>query len=152
MILEDNRADVYLLKQAMHKAEMDFTPIVFEDGESACRYIDCEAGTENKPLPDVAILDLNVVRRDGSEVLAHIRRHPNWRHIAVVMFSSSPKWVMLNRAAQADCYITKPTELDEFLRVGEEIRDCLEAVRVSRTLCSTIEKPRRKHVDDVLPI
>ncbi len=144
MILEDNRADVRLLKEALHRAEMDFTPIVFEDGESACRYIDGEAGTENRPLVDAAILDLNMTKRDGSEVLAHIRRHPNWRHIAVVIFSSSPKRVMLDRAAQADGYITKPNELDEFLRVGEEIRDCVEAVRATRTLCSTIEIAERK--------
>ena len=60
MIVEDNRADVYLLKQALRKAEIDFTAIVFEDGESALRYIEGEAEPENKPIPDVAILDLNV--------------------------------------------------------------------------------------------
>jgi chemotaxis family two-component system response regulator Rcp1 len=113
---------------------MDFTAIIFEDGESAFRYIDGEAGPETKPVPDVAILDLNVPKRDGSEVLAHIRRNPRLQHIPVVILSSSPKRVMLDRAAQADCYITKPNELDEFLRIGEEIRSCVEAARATRIL------------------
>jgi len=149
MILEDNRADVLLLKEALHKAEMEFTPIIFADGESAFSYID-EAGTEIKPLPDVAILDLNVPKRDGSEVLAQIRRHPGWRHIPVVIFSSSTKRVMLDRAAQADCYITKPTELAEFLQIGKEIRTCVEAVRATRTLLSTMEIAGRQQLDDLL--
>ncbi len=151
MILEDNRADVHLLKEALHKAEMDFAPIIFEDGESACRYIDGEAGTGSRPLPDVAILDLNVPKRDGCEVLAQIRRHPELQHIAVVIFSSSPKRVMLDRTAQADCYLIKPTGLAEFLRIGEEIRNCVEAVRATRSLLSAMELARRKNVGDVVP-
>jgi CheY-like chemotaxis protein len=131
MIMEDNRADVYLLKQALRKADIDFTAIIFEDGESAFKYIDGEAGSEIKPIPDLAILDLNVPNRDGSEVLAYIRRNPRFRNMAVVVLSSSPKKVMRDRAAQADCYITKPDELNEFLRIGEEIRNCLDAVRSS---------------------
>jgi two-component system, chemotaxis family, response regulator Rcp1 len=149
MILEDNRADVLLLKEALHKAEMEFIPIIFADGESAFRYID-EAGTEIKPLPDLAILDLNVPKRDGSEVLAQIRRHSAWRQIPVVIFSSSTKRVMLDRAAQADCYITKPAELAEFLQIGEEIRNCVEAVRATRTLLSTMEIAGRQQLDDLL--
>lgn len=132
MIVEDNRADVYLLKRALNKAEMDFTTIVFEDGESAFRYIDRNPVPEAKPLPDLAILDLNVPRRDGSEVLAHIRRTPKWRHIPVVILSSSPTQVMLDRAAHADCYITKPCELNEFLGIGERIRDCVDTSRMIR--------------------
>ncbi len=135
MIVEDNRADVYLLKQALHKTDLDFTTIVFSDGESALRHIDGEAETE--PIPDVAILDLNVPKLDGSEVLACIRRNPKLRHMAVVVFSSSPQQVMRDRAAQADCYITKPNELNEFLRIGEQVRDCVEAVRASRLMASS---------------
>jgi two-component system, chemotaxis family, response regulator Rcp1 len=133
MIMEDNRADVYLLKQALHKAEMNFTAIVFEDGETALRYIG-EAELGKKPIPDLAILDLNVPRRDGSEVLAYIRSTPRLRDVAVIVFSSSTKQVMRDRAAQADCYITKPNELKEFLRIGKEIRACVEAVQAARLL------------------
>jgi CheY-like chemotaxis protein len=127
MIVEDNRADVFLLKKALRKAEICFTAIVFEDGESAFRYIDGDLVPEAKRRLDLAILDLNVPKRDGSEVLAHIRRNPKLRHIPVVVLSSSPRQLMLDRAAQADCYITKPCQLDEFLQIGEQIRDCVEA-------------------------
>ena len=129
MIVEDNRADVYLLQKALHKAEIDFHAIILEDGESALRYLDGELGREDNPAPDVAILDLNVPKRDGSEVIAHIKGTPQLRQIPVIMLSSSPKLVMLKQAAQADCYIVKPNELDEFLQIGEQVRDCLDSIR-----------------------
>lgn len=125
LILEDNRADVCLLKRALQMAAIDFTAIIFEDGEGAMRYIDQDSVPEGKPMLDLAILDLNVPKCDGAEVLAYIRSSPQLQHIPVVVFSSSPTHVMLHRTAQADCYITKPCELDEFLRIGEQIRDCL---------------------------
>ena len=134
MIVEDNRADVYLLKEALHQAKIDFTALVFEDGESALRYVESEAGRGGKPIPDLAILDLNVPKRDGSELLTHIRRTPGLREIPVVMLSSSPKRVMLEQAAQADCYIVKPCELNEFLQIGEQIRECVNAIQATGIL------------------
>jgi two-component system, chemotaxis family, response regulator Rcp1 len=134
MIVEDNHADVHLLKKALIKAEIDFQAIVFGDGESAFRYIDGAVEPGSVPPPDAAILDLNAPKRNGSEVLVHIREHPKLRHIPVVILSSSPKDVMRNQAAQADCYITKPSDLDMFLAIGREIRDCVETVRTDRSL------------------
>jgi CheY-like chemotaxis protein len=131
MIVEDNRADVFLLKKALRKADICFTAVVFEDGESAFRYIDGEHVPGTKRMLDLAILDLNIPRRDGSEVLDRIRRNPKLRHIPVVVLSSSPRQLMLDRAAQADCYITKPSQLDEFLQIGEQIRDCVEAAHAA---------------------
>src|SRR6476659_3885221 len=90
MIVEDNRADVLLLKKALHKADICFTAIVFEDGESAFRFIDGESCLETNSSLDLAILDLNVPKRDGSEVLAHIRSNHKLQHIPVVVLSSSP--------------------------------------------------------------
>jgi chemotaxis family two-component system response regulator Rcp1 len=133
LILEDNRADVYLLQEALHKANIDFTSVVFEDGESAFNYIDEEPEPGASRVPDVAILDLNVPKRNGSEVLACIRRNRKWQHIAVMVLSSSPKHLMRD-SAQADCYVTKPTELAEFLHIGEQLRDCVETVRMTRPL------------------
>jgi chemotaxis family two-component system response regulator Rcp1 len=131
MILEDNRADVFLLKKALRKAEICFTAVVFEDGESAFRYIDGDLVPETKRRLDLAILDLNVPKRDGSEVLAHIRSNPKLRHLPVILLSSSPRQLMLDRAAQADCYITKPSQLEEFLEIGEQIRDCIETAHAA---------------------
>jgi chemotaxis family two-component system response regulator Rcp1 len=134
MIMEDNHADVHLLKEALIKAEIDFKAIVFGDGESAFNYIDGTAESGTVPPPDAAVLDLNAPKRDGSEVLAHIREHPTLRHIPVVILSSSPKDVMRNRAVQADCYIRKPNDLKAFLAIGQEIRDCVETVRATRSM------------------
>lgn len=137
MIVEDNHTDVYLVKEALRKAKMNFTALVFGDGESAIRYIRGEAEPQQRLMPDLAILDLNVPKRDGSEVLGQIRSHPELRHMAVVVLSSSPKHIMQNRAAEADCYITKPNELDEFLNIGEQIRDCLIVAADRSRICST---------------
>jgi two-component system, chemotaxis family, response regulator Rcp1 len=123
---------------------MNFRAIVFGDGESAFRYIDEEVGPETKPMPDVAILDLNVPKRDGSEVLAYLRGSPKLRHIPAVVLSSSPKHVIRDRAAQADCYITKPNELEAFLGIGKEIRDCVETVRAARISFSTANRDEGK--------
>lgn len=122
MIVEDNSADVYLLKEALETAQIDFKAVVFEDGESAFKYVDGEGRFNAEPPLDVAILGLNVPKRNGSEVLARIRGNPNLRLIPIVILSSSPKQVMHDQAAQADCYITKPTELQAFIGLGQEIR------------------------------
>jgi two-component system, chemotaxis family, response regulator Rcp1 len=129
MILEDNAADVFLLKEGLREAELDFTPVVFKDGESAFTYIDAVGVLDGRLRLDAAILDLNVPKRDGSEVLAHIRQSPLLRHLAVIIVSSSPRHVMMDRAAHADCYITKPDALDQYLAIGNDIRRCIEAVR-----------------------
>jgi two-component system, chemotaxis family, response regulator Rcp1 len=134
MILEDNGADVHLLKEALRQAGMKFQAIIFADGESAFRYIDGDTGPEIRPRPDAAILDLNVPKRNGSEVLSHIRAHPGLQDIPVVIFSSSPHQVMRDQAAQADCYITKPFDLESFLAIGPVIRDCVQSARATGLL------------------
>jgi chemotaxis family two-component system response regulator Rcp1 len=136
MILEDNASDIVLLKEGLRSAELDFTPVVFRDGESAFRYIDALGGVDGKARLDAAILDLNVPKRDGSEVLAHIRRNPILRRLAVIIMSSSPRHVMMDRAAHADCYITKPDCLDKYLAIGNDIRRCIEAVREASVLAA----------------
>jgi chemotaxis family two-component system response regulator Rcp1 len=139
MILEDNRADVHLLKEALRQAGMKFQAIVFADGESAFRYIDGGPGFESIPRPDAAILDLNVPKRNGSEVLSHIRAHPGLQEIPVIILSSSPQQVMRDQAAQADCYITKPSDLAKFLAIGPVIGDCVQTARAkSENSCSRI--------------
>jgi CheY-like chemotaxis protein len=131
MILEDNVSDVFLLAQALHIAEIDLTPVVFADGESALTYVDgisMPGGQSSQSRLDAAVLDLNVPKRDGSEVLAHIRQNPALRGMAVIILSSSPRHVMMDRAANADCYLTKPDDFDQYLRIGSDIRRCIEAV------------------------
>lgn len=124
MILEDNAVDVILLKGALRKADLDFTALLFEDGESAFKYINTDA-RPSKPRLDAAILDLNVPGRDGSEVLAQIRQSPELKHIVAIIFSSLPKAVMISRAVHADCYITKPSDLNQYLALGQEMRLCI---------------------------
>src|SRR5580692_10670675 len=97
MILEDNLADVFLLKEALKEAGVEFTAEVFSDGDTANRYV---RSTDSAQI-NLAILDLNVPRRDGGEVLACIRETEHLKDLPVVVLSSTPNDMMRQRAASA---------------------------------------------------
>ncbi len=131
LILEDNPADVYLLQEALREAQQEVAVVIFPDGESACDYID-KFQPGPTPTPDVAVLDLNVPRKDGTEVLARIRSNEGLRDMPVVIFSSYPVEMMASEALRADCYIQKPSTYLLFLKASEQILDCIAKKRQSR--------------------
>lgn len=132
LLLEDNPTDVYLVEEALKETGAEFATVIFADGESAYAYVRNEPPSP-QPRPNLAILDLNVPKRDGAEVLAGIRESDELKHMAVVILSSSPKNIMLSRTAQADCYLVKPNDYQLFLEVGRQILDCFETVRARRS-------------------
>ena len=73
-------------------------------------------------LPDLVILDLNLRKVDGPEVLSFIRNTPELRSLRVIVVSSSPEDVMKSSAAEADCYIEKPNDVVSFQNLGNRIR------------------------------
>ena len=81
---------------------------------------------ENEVSPELVVLDLNLPVRDGIEVLDLIRSRPELAALPVAVVSSSPKDVMKGRAARADCHVTKPADLDEYLAIGKELLDCIK--------------------------
>jgi CheY-like chemotaxis protein len=85
-------------------------------------YLSHQSGFEGQPLPDLVILDLNLRKVDGPEVLAYIRRTPELQSLRVIILSSSPEDVMKSNAEQADYYIEKPTDAASFLNLGQRIR------------------------------
>jgi DNA-binding response OmpR family regulator len=133
LIIEDNPTDVLLVQLAMKKEGLNFQTQVAVDGEIAIRQLCGEDTAQKQPAPDLIILDLNLPKRHGTEVLQAIRG-PNCHIKApVVILSSSPEDVIeqIVQAAnlEADYYLTKPPSLDEFLALGKIIRGCLEAGR-----------------------
>jgi two-component system, chemotaxis family, response regulator Rcp1 len=123
LILEDNPADEYLLLESLRETREQFTPLIFHDGESAYNFVQ-SVSEESQDSPDVAVLDLNVPKRDGSEVLACLRSHHLLSNIPIIVFSSYPRESMVGTTIQADCYIRKPSNYDLFLGVGKQIMDC----------------------------
>ncbi len=117
LIVEDNQADSYLIKEAMRAAEPSCETLAIADGESAIRHL-------SQHRPDIVVLDLNIPRRDGVEVLRFIRAQEKLDAVVVVIFSSSPQDAIERQAPQADAHIQKPFDLEVFLQVGEKIMAC----------------------------
>lgn len=129
LIVEDNPMDAYMVKRALQK-ELSWTTeaTVADDGEKAIELLLEHSGGRLRDWPDLVILDLNLPKRDGVEVLQVIRTTDDLRSLPVVVFSSSPMDVMRSKVnkvnVEANCYVTKPSDLDEFLGLGKRFRCC----------------------------
>ncbi len=120
LLVEDNPADVYLIEEALRTHGVDFELQWLRDGEQVL------AGLDNGSLksPDLVLLDLNLPRVDGKEVLARIRGNPSFEltPVAIMTSSDSPQDRQELTDLGANCYIKKPPTLDEFLAVGGLIK------------------------------
>lgn len=127
LVVEDNPGDVELLRMALREAEIDCELTVIEDGGDALRYLLALGEHSDAPVPDVAILDLNVPKIDGLEILEAMRASPRSAQIPVAVLSSSSS--LRDRAKMqsfgANLYITKPSDLDEYLRIGFQLKTLL---------------------------
>ena len=116
MLLEDNPVDVMLVREALRSEYASCEIQHFRDGEAALNFV-----RSGGACPDLAILDINVPRRDGLEVLDAISEHPQLQRIPVVILTSSPRALIADRIRETDYYIEKPYGLDEFLSIGKDI-------------------------------
>lgn len=107
---------------------------VFEDGAEAMRFVQAEIGSANRPLPDLIVLDLNLPKRTGTDVLAAIREHPHLTGVpvAILTSSASPADRAQTLRLRADRYFLKPLDLDDFLKIGANIRELLDASQHTR--------------------
>lgn len=120
LLVEDNPADAYLVEEALRTHGIDFEIRWLRDGEQALAMI--AAG--DFELPDLVLLDLNLPRVDGKEVLTLIRQTPELAGtpVAIMTSSDSPQDRKEMAELGASCYITKPPTLDQFLQVGGMIK------------------------------
>jgi two-component system, chemotaxis family, response regulator Rcp1 len=119
--VEDNEADVRLTREALREAGEDLRLSVVSDGEQALAYLRREDGFEEVPRPHLVLLDLNLPRKDGVEVLQEMRNDPELAPIPVVVLTSSSasRDVDACYAAGANAFVVKSLELDEFIdRIG----------------------------------
>ena len=135
LLVEDNPGDIRLMREALRDGLTKKTLDAVEDGEEALAYLRREAPYGNAPKPDLIFLDLNLPKKDGREVLNEIKRDDKLRRIPVVILTTSEAERDVSRAYElhANCYIKKPTDLDEYMEV---IRACenfwLHIVRLPR--------------------
>jgi len=125
LLVEDNEGDARLAKEAMRDSKIRNTLHHVIDGEEAMAFLRKEGKYSNVPRPDLILLDLNLPRKDGREVLADIKSDPSLRLIPVVILtvSSAEEDILKTYNLHANCYITKPIDLDQFIKVVRSIED-----------------------------
>lgn len=125
LLVEDNPGDVRLTKEAMRESKVIVNLSVAPDGEEALAFLRKEGAYQNAPRPDLILLDLNLPRKDGREVLAEIKVDDDLRRIPVVVLTTSraEEDILRTYNLHANCFITKPVDLDQFITVVGSISE-----------------------------
>ena len=125
LLVEDNPGDVRLVREALKEGKVRNILHVVGDGVEAITFLHKQGEYSKNPRPDLILLDLNLPKKDGREVLAEIKADDNLKRIPVVVLttSQSEKDILKSYDLYANCYITKPVDLDKFLEVVKSIED-----------------------------
>jgi CheY-like chemotaxis protein len=125
LLVEDNPADVRLTQEALREGKVRNNLHVARDGEEALAFLRREGKFAESPRPDLVLLDLNLPRKDGREVLANVKDDPELKTIPIVVLttSSAETDILRSYSLHANCYITKPVDLDQFVQVVKSIDD-----------------------------
>jgi CheY-like chemotaxis protein len=125
LLVEDNPGDVRLTIEALKEGKVSNRLSVARDGVEALAFLRREGPHANAPRPDLILLDLNLPRRDGREVLAEVKADARLRRIPVVVLTTSKaeEDILRTYDLHANCYITKPVDLDQFISVVRSIDD-----------------------------
>jgi CheY-like chemotaxis protein len=136
LLIEDNPGDVRLTRESLKEGKIHTRLSVVQDGEAALDFLYRRGAHTAAPRPDLILLDLNLPGRSGREVLAQIKADENLRRIPVVVLTSSQaeKDIAESYDLNANCYVTKPVDLDQFMRVVRSIEDFwLTVVKLPRS-------------------
>jgi len=134
LLVEDNPGDVRLTREALRDAKVRNHVTVAADGVEAMAMLRREGRHLAAPRPDLILLDLNLPKRSGREVLQEIKQDPELKHIPVVVLTTSQAEpdILESYRLSANAYITKPVELEQFLKVVGSIEQFwLEIVKLS---------------------
>ena len=125
LLVEDNPGDARLTMEALKEGHVRNRLIHVSDGVEALAYLRGEAPYAGVRRPDLILLDLNLPRKDGREVLAEIKSDERWKRIPVVVLTTSQSDEDIHRAydLSANCYITKPVQFEDFMRVIRTVED-----------------------------
>jgi chemotaxis family two-component system response regulator Rcp1 len=128
VMIEDNPGDVYMIRHALDEQSLPYELRVIEDGGSAMSYLRSSGTPAGGPPPNLIVLDLNLPKEDGFEVLRSLRENEAWNRIPVAVLTSSEGPADYHEALRlgANCYLRKPDDLDGLSFVGEILtRFCL---------------------------
>jgi CheY-like chemotaxis protein len=125
LLVEDTPSDVRLVQEAMKEAKIQNKLYVVNDGVEAMAFLRKEGRYRNVPRPDLILLDLNMPRKDGREVLKEVKTDDYLKSIpvAILTVSKAEEDILKSYNLHANCYITKPVGLDEFIKVVKVIEE-----------------------------
>ena len=125
LMVEDDPGDVRLTREALKGSKLLHSLNVVEDGVAALDYLRRNPPYQDAVRPDLVLLDLNLPRKDGREVLAAMKQDPALRAIPVVILTTSQAEEDVLRAynLNANCYVTKPVDFDQFMRIVRTIEE-----------------------------
>lgn len=125
LLVEDNPADIRLTQELFKESKIKNNLFVAKDGEEAILFLKKQGTFSDVPRPDLILLDLNLPKKDGREVLAEIKSDGDLKLIPVIVLTTSNAEMDIFKSYDlyANCYINKPVDLDEFIRVIRSIED-----------------------------
>ncbi len=125
LLVEDNPGDARLAKEALKDSKLSNNLYIADDGVEAMNFLRKEGKYADMPRPDLVILDLNLPRKDGREVLAEIKNDDDLKRIPVVILtiSKAEEDILRTYNLHANCFISKPIDLDQFIKVVRSIED-----------------------------
>ena len=125
LLIEDNEGDVLLIKEAFKDAKIVNNISTVNNGEKAIRFLEKSSPYEDQRTPDLILLDINLPRMNGKEVLSFVKGSSALKHIPVIILttSSDDKDILDSYKNQANCYITKPVDVDDFFRTVSKIEN-----------------------------
>jgi CheY-like chemotaxis protein len=124
-MVEDSAGDAELMLDFLDQSKVKNRIHWVKDGEEAMAFLHQKGEYADMPIPDLILLDLNLPKKDGREVLSEVKADPKLAHIPVVILTSSKSEEDIVRSyrLQANCYITKPVDLEQFVKVVRSIDD-----------------------------
>lgn len=136
LLVEDNEGDILLTREALNQGKIINTISVVKDGKEAINYMERNPPYTESLLPDLILLDINLPKMNGHEVLQNLKANNKFKQIPVIMFttSSAERDILKSYKNYANCYITKPVEVDDFLEVIKSIENFwIRVVQLSQT-------------------
>lgn len=135
LLVEDNRADVFLVRRAIEFHHVPVRVVVAQDGEEALQYLERAAAGPDGARPGVVLMDINLPKRSGIEILEKVRESPRYQAVPVIMVTTSGDDDDREESARlgATRYFQKPSSYQEYLQIGEMVKEVLrEASTVAR--------------------
>ncbi len=125
LLVEDSPGDVRLTREALKEGKVRNNLNVVSDGVEAMEYLRRQGPYAAAPRPDIVLLDLNMPRKDGREVLAEMKADKGLRRIPVVILTTSEaeQDILRTYDLHANCYLTKPVDLDQFISIVKSVED-----------------------------